>query len=118
MSPWRARAPQSTCRSRSRARSDPGPFAGTIDIGSGNAPVGKGLAIRGSGFTAGQTAAIELRGKKGEKVSLGTVKVAADGTFSASPVVPKSTQPGKYTLAVTLPNGDEATATVHVNRGN
>ena len=30
--------------------------------------------------------------------------------------VPRSTHPGKYTVAVQQADGDEATATVHVNR--
>ena len=53
---------------------------------------------------------------KPQAVQVGTVQVADDGTFSTTVRVPKSTQPGKYTLAVVQADGDAATATVHVNR--
>ncbi|MFE6735711.1 ExeM/NucH family extracellular endonuclease [Microbacterium sp. NPDC057650] len=91
-------------------------FDGKIDVGDGKVAAGKKLAITGAGFEAGETVTVELRGKKGEIVSLGTVKADGKGAFSASVTVPKSTQPGKYTLAVAQADGDAATATVHVNR--
>jgi 5'-nucleotidase len=47
---------------------------------------------------------------------VGTVQVRQDGTFSTSVTVPKNAQPGKYTVAVAQADGDEATATVTVNR--
>ncbi|UJP08841.1 hypothetical protein L2X99_10015 [Microbacterium sp. KUDC0406] len=95
---------------------EPPVFAGTIDAGSGKVAAGKKLAITGSGYEPGETVTVELRAKKGAPVSLGTVKVGNDGKFSASVTVPKKTQPGKYILAVSQADGDEATATVHVNR--
>ena len=64
----------------------------------------------------GETVTVELRPKKGAAVEVGTVQVKANGTFSTSVTVPKSTQPGKYTVAVSQADGDEATATVTVNR--
>ena len=96
-----------------------GPFQGTIQVGGdGKVQAGSALAIRGAHFTPGQTVTLELRGKKGVVVALGTAKVGADGAFTAAPVVPKSTQPDKYTLAVTQADGNAVTTTVHVSRGN
>ena len=91
-------------------------FAGTIDLGSSKVAAGKKLAITGEGYTPGETVSVQLRPKKGAPIAVGTIKVDADGTFDATVTVPKSTQPGKYTVAVSQADGDEATATVTVNR--
>ncbi|MBT2485087.1 MULTISPECIES: ExeM/NucH family extracellular endonuclease [unclassified Microbacterium] len=91
-------------------------FAGTIDLGSSKVAAGKKLALTGEGYQPGETVTVELRPKKGQAIDLGTVQVEDDGTFAASPTVPKNTQPGKYTVAVSQADGDEATATVTVNR--
>ncbi|MGO4681115.1 ExeM/NucH family extracellular endonuclease [Microbacterium sp. 2MCAF23] len=96
-----------------------GPFQGTVEVaGNGKVQAGGPVAIHGAKFTPGQTVTLELRGKKGEVVALGTAVVGVDGAFSAAPVVPKSTQPGKYTLAVVQADGNQATAAVQVSRGN
>ncbi|MEJ6554644.1 ExeM/NucH family extracellular endonuclease [Microbacterium esteraromaticum] len=95
---------------------EPGPFEGTIQTGSSKVSAGGTLAVSGERFTPGETVTLELRPKKGQAVQVGTVQVADDGTFSTTVRVPKSTQPGKYTLAVVQADGDAATATVHVNR--
>nr|WP_314844852.1 ExeM/NucH family extracellular endonuclease [uncultured Microbacterium sp.] len=95
---------------------EPAEFAGSIDLGSSKVAAGKKLQISGEGYEPGETVSVQLRPKKGAPISVGTVQVTADGTFSTSVVVPKSTQPGKYTVAVSQADGDEATATVTVNR--
>ena len=95
---------------------EPGPFEGTIALGSNRVSAGGELAITGEGYQPGETVTVELRPKKGQPIDLGTIEVAGDGTFSAAVDVPKSTHPGKYTVAVQQSDGDEATATVHVNR--
>lgn len=91
-------------------------FAGTIALGSSKVAAGKKLAITGEGYQPGETVTVELRPKKGQGVEVGTVQVRQDGTFSTSVTVPKNAQPGKYTVAVAQADGDEATATVTVNR--
>lgn len=91
-------------------------FAGTIDLGSSKVTAGKKLAITGEGYQPGETVTVELRPKKGQPIEVGTIQVGDDGSFSGSVTVPKKTQPGKYTVAVSQADGDEATATVTVNR--
>lgn len=91
-------------------------FAGTIALGSSKVAAGKKLSVTGEGYQPGETVTVELRPKKGQGVEVGTVQVRQDGTFSASVTVPKNAQPGKYTVAVSQADGDEATATVTVNR--
>ncbi|KQQ68517.1 ExeM/NucH family extracellular endonuclease [Microbacterium sp. Leaf320] len=98
------------------AGEEPAEFAGSIDLGSSKVAAGKKLTITGEGYEPGETVTVELRPKKGAATEVGTVQVTADGTFSTSVTVPKSTQPGKYTVAVAQADGDEATATVTVNR--
>ncbi|MEV7798754.1 ExeM/NucH family extracellular endonuclease [Microbacterium foliorum] len=98
------------------AGEEPVEFAGSIDLGSSKVAAGKKLTVTGEGYLPGETVTVELRPKKGSAVEVGTVQVKADGTFSTSVTVPKSTQPGKYTVAVSQADGDEATATVTVNR--
>ena len=95
---------------------EPVEFAGSIDLGSSKVTAGKKLKITGEGYQPGETVTVELRPKKGAAVEVGTVQVTADGTLSTSVTVPKSTQPGKYTVAVAQADGDAATATVTVNR--
>ncbi|WP_101847150.1 ExeM/NucH family extracellular endonuclease [Zhihengliuella sp. ISTPL4] len=91
-------------------------FAGTIALGSSKVAAGKKLQVTGEGYQPGETVTVELRPKKGQGVEVGTVQVRQDGTFSTSVTVPKNAQPGKYTVAVAQADGDEATATVTVNR--
>ncbi len=91
-------------------------FAGSIELGSSKVAAGKKLVITGEGYTPGETVSVQLRPKKGATIEAGTVQVGADGAFQASVTVPKSTHPGKYTVAVAQADGDEATATVTVNR--
>ena len=91
-------------------------FAGTIALGSSKVAAGKKLDVTGEGYQPGETVTVELRPKKGQGVQVGTVQVREDGTFSTSVTVPKNAQPGKYTVAVAQADGDEATATVTVNR--
>lgn len=91
-------------------------FAGTIELGSSKVAAGKKLQITGEGYRPGESVTVELRPKKGQALEVGTVEVAEDGTFAASVTVPKTAQPGKYTVAVSQADGDEATATVTVNR--
>lgn len=91
-------------------------FAGSIELGSSKVAAGKKLVITGEGYTPGETVTVQLRPKKGAPIEAGTVQIGADGAFQASVTVPKSTHPGKYTVAVAQADGDEATATVTVNR--
>ncbi len=98
------------------AGEEPVEFAGSIDLGSSKVAAGKKLTITGEGYQPGETVNVQLRPKKGAALDVGTVQVTADGTFSTTVTVPKSTQPGKYTVAVAQADGDEATATVTVNR--
>ncbi|AKV87734.1 5'-nucleotidase [Microbacterium sp. CGR1] len=98
------------------AGEEPVEFAGSIDLGSSKVAAGKKLTITGEGYQPGETVTVQLRPKKGAALDVGTVQVTADGTFSTTVTVPKSTQPGKYTVAVAQADGDEATATVTVNR--
>ncbi|MFS6528440.1 ExeM/NucH family extracellular endonuclease [Microbacterium aurugineum] len=91
-------------------------FAGTIALGSSKVSAGKSLKVTGQGYEPGETVTIELRPKKGKPVEVGTVQVSADGTFSTQVTVPKSAPSGKYTVAAAQADGDEATATVKVNR--
>ena len=98
------------------AGEEPVEFTGSIDLGSSKVTAGKKLTITGEGYLPGESVTVELRPKKGSAVEVGSVQVKADGTFSTSVTVPKSTQPGKYTVAVSQADGDEATATVTVNR--
>ncbi|MGX1934446.1 ExeM/NucH family extracellular endonuclease [Microbacterium resistens] len=99
------------------ADTQPEEFAGTIALDSSKVGAGKAVTVRGSGYAAGETVTATLRGKKGTTVDLGTIEVGADGSFTARLTVPASTHPGPYTLAVAQADGDEATATLHVNRG-
>ncbi|MCI1017469.1 ExeM/NucH family extracellular endonuclease [Microbacterium sp. C5A9] len=94
----------------------PAEFAGAIDLGSSKVAAGKKLQITGEGYEPGETVTVELRPKKGAPLEVGTVQVRADGSFSTAVTVPKNAQPGKYTVAVSQADGDEATATVTVNR--
>ncbi|WP_223626519.1 ExeM/NucH family extracellular endonuclease [Microbacterium sp. EST19A] len=98
------------------ADEEPAEFAGTIALGSSKVTAGKKLTITGEGYLPGETVTVELRPKKGQAIEVGTVQVGDDGSFSTSVTVPKKTQPGKYTVAVSQADGDEATATVTVNR--
>lgn len=91
-------------------------FAGAIDLGASKVAAGKKLQITGSGYVPGETVSVELRPKKGHPIDVGEIVVGDNGTFAASVTVPKSTKPGKYTVAVSQADGDEATATVTVNR--
>ncbi|MFF5625649.1 ExeM/NucH family extracellular endonuclease [Microbacterium sp. NPDC012755] len=91
-------------------------FAGTIALDSSKVTAGKKLTITGKGYQAGETVTVQLQPKKGQPLTLGTVQVRADGTFSTSVVVPKSVPAGKYTVAVAQADGDKATATVTVNK--
>ncbi|MFF2271087.1 GH92 family glycosyl hydrolase [Agromyces sp. NPDC058136] len=93
------------------------PFDGTIAVADdGKVAAGRTLAISGTGFTPYASPTVELRGKKGAVVSLGSVVVDPDGTFSVAPTVPRDTAAGKWTLAVVQADG-EATATAKVNKG-
>lgn len=98
------------------AGEEPAEFAGTIELGSSKVAAGKKLTITGEGYQPGETVTVELRPKKGQAVQVGTIQVRDDGSFSTSVTVPKKTQPGKYTVAVSQADGDEATASVTVNR--
>jgi 5'-nucleotidase len=91
-------------------------FAGTIELGTTKVAAGKQLRITGEGYEPGETVAVQLRPNKGAAIDAGTIQVGADGAFTASVTVPKNAQPGKYTVAVTQADGDEATATVTVSR--
>lgn len=91
-------------------------FNGVITLDSSKATAGKKLTISGTGYQPGETVTVQLRPKKGAPITVGTVEVGADGSFTASVTVPKSTQPGKYTVAVSQADGDEATASVTVTR--
>ncbi|WP_435743172.1 ExeM/NucH family extracellular endonuclease [Microbacterium sp. PMB16] len=95
---------------------EPAEFAGTIELGSSKVAAGKKLTITGEGYEPGETVTVELRPKKGQAIEVGTIQVGDDGSFSTKVTVPKKTQPGKYTVAVSQADGDEATATVTVNR--
>ncbi|WP_067197717.1 ExeM/NucH family extracellular endonuclease [Microbacterium sp. XT11] len=92
-------------------------FHGVISLDSSKVAAGKKLTITGTDYLPGETVTVQLRPKKGEPVTVGTIEVGADGGFTASVTVPKSTQPGKYTVAVAQSDGDEATASVTVTRG-
>jgi len=94
----------------------PGEFAGSIELGSSKVAAGASLTVSGQGYQSGETVTVELQPKKGEALELGTVVVGDDGAFTTTVTVPKSAQPGKYTLSVSQADGDAATATVHVNR--
>jgi 5'-nucleotidase len=94
----------------------PGEFAGAITLDSSKVAAGGTLTITGSEYQPGETVTVQLQPKKGEAVSLGTVKVGGDGSFSASVTVPAATHPGVYTVSVAQADGDAATAVVHVNR--
>jgi 5'-nucleotidase len=94
----------------------PGEFAGTIELGSSKVAAGKTLTISGEGYQPGETVTVQLQPKKGKALTVGTVTVGDDGTFTTRVTVPKATQPGKYTVSVAQADGDAATATVHVNR--
>ncbi|WP_243230583.1 ExeM/NucH family extracellular endonuclease [Microbacterium sp. CIAB417] len=98
------------------AGEEPAEFAGTIDADR-KVSAGKKLGITGADFEPGETVSIRLQPKKGEAIELGEVVVAQDGTFEASVTVPRSAQPGKYTVEVSQADGDTATDTVTVNRG-
>ena len=52
----------------------------------------------------------------GAPIEVGSVQVAADGTFATAVMAAQNAQPGKYTVAVSQADGDEATATVTVTR--
>jgi 5'-nucleotidase len=91
-------------------------FNGAITLESSKAAAGKKLTISGTGYQPGETVTVQLRPKKGEPITVGTVQVGAEGSFTASVTIPKSTQPGKYTVAVSQADGDEATAAVTVTR--
>ena len=91
-------------------------FQGAITLDSSKVAAGKKLKITGTGYEPGEKVTVQLRDKKGASTALGTVTVGADGRFSTTVKVPASTQPGKYTVAVAQADGDEATATVTVNR--
>src|SRR5690606_18779349 len=100
----------------SEAGGEPGPFEGSIELGSAKASAGGTLSITGEGYTPGETVTVELRSKKGESVVFGEIVVGDDGAFDATVSVPRDVQPGKHTVAVVQADGDEATATVTVNR--
>ncbi|MGM1017396.1 MAG: ExeM/NucH family extracellular endonuclease [Actinomycetota bacterium] len=91
-------------------------FAGTIELGSSKVAAGKKLTVSGDGYEPGESVLIELRPKKGAAIEVGEVIVSDDGSFQTSVTVPKKTQPGKYTVAASQADGDEATAVVTVNR--
>ncbi|WP_307861147.1 ExeM/NucH family extracellular endonuclease [Microbacterium sp. SD291] len=93
-------------------------FAGSITLESSTVLAGKTLTITGMDYAAGETVTVELRGGKGGPVSLGTIVVGDDGSFTESVVVPKGAKLGEYTVAVSQADGDEATASVIVKRGN
>lgn len=95
---------------------EPAEFTGSIELGSSKVAAGKSLEISGQGYQPGETVSVELRPKKGQAIDLGTVRVGDDGTFATESRVPADTHPGKYTVAVSQADGDEATATVHINR--
>ncbi|MBS1674619.1 MAG: hypothetical protein JSS74_11725, partial [Actinobacteria bacterium] len=101
------------------AGSDTGSFNGTVSVGAAKVLAGEKLTLTGQAFEPGETLTLQLReqGKKRTVIDLGTVKVAADGSFSVSPVVPRSTKGGDYLVAATQADGDEATAAVTVVRG-
>ena len=101
------------------AGSDTGSFNGTVSVGAAKVLAGEKLTLTGQAFEPGETLTLQLReqGKKGTIIDLGTVKVGDDGSFSVSPVVPRSTKGGDYLVAATQADGDEATAAVTVVRG-
>lgn len=101
------------------AGSDTGSFNGTVSVGTAKVLAGEKLTLTGQAFEPGETLTLQLReqGKKGTVIDLGTVKVGEDGSFSVSPVVPRSTKGGDYLVAATQADGDEATAAVTVVRG-
>ncbi|WP_217183023.1 ExeM/NucH family extracellular endonuclease [Streptomyces sp. AC495_CC817] len=91
-------------------------FNGAITLDSSKVTAGKKLTVNGTGYEPGETVTVQLQPKKGQPLTLGTVTVRADGTFTTSVVVPKATPAGKYTVAVAQADGDKATATVTVNK--
>jgi 5'-nucleotidase len=95
-----------------------GEFVGTIEVGAKTVSAGKNLTVTGADFEPGETVAISLESKKGKVIELGTTVVNGDGTFHSSVMVPKKTEAGKYTVIVAQEDGDQATGTVTVNRGN
>ncbi|MFB7844928.1 ExeM/NucH family extracellular endonuclease [Microbacterium sp. NPDC056052] len=101
------------------AGSDTGSFNGTVSVGAAKVLAGEKLTLTGQAFEPGETLTLQLReqGKKGTVIDLGTVEVGDDGSFSVSPVVPRSTKGGDYLVAATQADGDEATAAVTVVRG-
>jgi len=84
---------------------------GTIALDKSTVAAGGSVTITGEGFEAGDELTIELRSTP---VELGTVAVSADGTFSITVLIPKSTSAGAHTLAVIQSDGAEATAALTV----
>ncbi|BDZ39124.1 bifunctional metallophosphatase/5'-nucleotidase [Microbacterium suwonense] len=84
---------------------------GTIALDKAKVAAGGSVTVTGEGFAAGEKLTIELRSTP---VTLGTVTAAADGTFSTSVVIPKSTAAGAHTIAVIQSDGAEATAALTV----
>ncbi|MFS0852796.1 ExeM/NucH family extracellular endonuclease [Microbacterium sp. 179-I 3D4 NHS] len=91
-------------------------FAGTIGLGSSKVAAGKKLEVTGTGYEPGENVTLQLRPNKGAAIDAGTAQVRDDGSFTASVTVPKSAPAGKYTVAATQADGDEATASVTVTR--
>jgi 5'-nucleotidase len=72
--------------------------AGAISVGSATAPVGGKVTISGNGFKPGTTVVLTLYSTP---VDLGSVTVAADGTFTATVTLPSSVTAGSHTLLAT-----------------
>ncbi len=94
-----------------------GEFTGTIEVQRNTVSAGTELSVTGVDFEPGETVTVTLESKRGNLVDLGTVVVDEDGSFAASPTVPKNTDAGRYTVIVAQADGDQATDHVTVNKG-
>ncbi|MFD5224687.1 ExeM/NucH family extracellular endonuclease [Microbacterium sp. NPDC058342] len=73
---------------------------------------GSSVTVTGDGFHAGTTVVIELHSTP---VKLGQAKVAVDGTFSATVLVPRSTAAGTHSLVVIQDDGKQVSTPLIVS---
>lgn len=85
--------------------------SGVISLSADSVVAGGQVTVSGEGFEAGLELVLELRSTP---VQVGTVTVAADGTFRLAVTIPASTPAGEHTLAAIQPDGAEATAALTV----
>jgi hypothetical protein len=72
----------------------------TVAVSATVVTAGGTIVVTGGGWQPGSQVTISLIGAGGASVALGTVTVAADGTFSARVTIPARLAPGRYTLRV------------------